>query len=243
MISPDLISWDSVDPSRISVIPIEMAKGLEFESVIVVSNFMSDNEKYIAFTRALESLYVAESVNAKLIETNNAENDDAEIINELDDYDEIDEAELFKMFAVGIEGTTVNNDVSDSEEFIFDESAPLVSLPSAAQKLSFKDGMPYIASFFNGNYDLARKFLHLGIYLRKSNPNLQSRVSENYVGFANSDEYSMVYVSKHGERFSAKFRHTNLYFDMAKTSEDRLLSECNICLEYFRNNSDTVKLS
>jgi len=242
LINPELISWDAVDPGRISVIPIEMAKGLEFEIVIVISNFMSDNEKYIAFTRALESLYVAESASAKLIEANNAE-DDADIINEPDDYDEIDEAELFKMFAVEIEEVSVNKGVDDSEEFVFDEGAPLVSLPSAAQKLSFKEGMPYIASFFNGNYELARKFLQLGIYLRKNNPNIQSRVSEDYVGFANPNEYSMVYVSRHGERFSAKFRHNSLYFDMVKTSDERLLSECNICLEYFRNNRDNLKLS
>jgi hypothetical protein len=38
MIAPELISWDCVDPGRISVIPIEMAKGLEFESVIVITN-------------------------------------------------------------------------------------------------------------------------------------------------------------------------------------------------------------
>ena len=243
MINPELISWDAVDPGRISVIPIEMAKGLEFESVIVISNFMSENEKYIAFTRALESLYVAESVNAKLIKSNNEEGDDADIINEADDYDEIDEAELFEMFAVEIEEVTASEDVHDDEEFVFDEGAPLISLPSAAQKLPFKEGMPYIASFFNGNYDLAKKFLQLGIYLRRNNPNLQSRVSENYVGFANQSEYSMVYVSKHGERYSAKFRHTNLYFDMVKTSDERLITECDKCLEFFKNNKDSVKLS
>ena len=69
MIPSGFISWDAVDPGRISVIPIEMAKGLEFESIIVVSNFMSNNEKYIAFTRALENLYVAESIQAKLVES------------------------------------------------------------------------------------------------------------------------------------------------------------------------------
>lgn len=85
--------------------------------------------------------------------------------------------------------------------------------------------------------------MRLGVYLRKSNPDLQSRVSEKYVGFANSSEYSMVYVVKHGGRYSAKFKHTNLYFDMVRTSDVSLILECDKCLEFFKNNKNSVKLS
>jgi DNA helicase IV len=49
---------DSVDNSKISVITVEMAKGLEFERVVVLTEDMSINEKYISYTRALESLIV-----------------------------------------------------------------------------------------------------------------------------------------------------------------------------------------
>ena len=36
----------------------EQAKGLEFETVFAVTGRMSENEKYIAYTRALDELYV-----------------------------------------------------------------------------------------------------------------------------------------------------------------------------------------
>lgn len=240
MISSELVSWDEVDPGRISVVPIEMAKGLEFESVIVISNFMSNNEKYIAFTRALDSLYVANSIQARLVESSNVDGEETGIIDELDDYDEIDELELFKMFAVEMEDIVSNED--PNEDLTFDEKAPLATLPRSAQKLSFKDGMPFVASFFNGDFDLANKFMQLGVYLRKSNQNLQIRVSNEYVGFANPKEYSMVYVSRNRRIYYAKFKHASMYFDLTKTNIDRLLTECDSCLAYFEKNQNNVKL-
>ena len=241
MISADLISWDCVDPGRISVIPIEMAKGLEFESVIVVSNFMSDNEKYIAFTRALENLYVADAVEAKLAENNNEKEADTDILDTLDDYDEVDEAELFKMFSPETEEIVSNDNLND--DFVFDESTPSVTLPLTVQNYSFKDGMPFVLSFFNRNYELASKFMQLGCYLRMQHQSLLVRVSGEYVGFANPKEYSMVYVSKHGENYSVKFKHLSTRFDYVKIGADRLVTESNECLEYFEKNKDSVKLS
>ena len=41
-----------------NIMTIDQAKGLEFETVFVVSGRMSDNEKYIAYTRALNELFV-----------------------------------------------------------------------------------------------------------------------------------------------------------------------------------------
>lgn len=49
-------SWGIVDASKVSVIPVEAAKGLEFDCVVVICNGMSENESYIAMTRALETL-------------------------------------------------------------------------------------------------------------------------------------------------------------------------------------------
>lgn len=48
----------SVHRTRWNIISIDDAKGLEFSSVIVLSGRMSRNEKYIAFTRALDDLYI-----------------------------------------------------------------------------------------------------------------------------------------------------------------------------------------
>ena len=41
-----------------NVLTIDQAKGLEFETVIVLSGRMTENEKYIAYTRALNELYI-----------------------------------------------------------------------------------------------------------------------------------------------------------------------------------------
>ena len=48
----------SLLPNKWNVLTIDQAKGLEFETVIAVSGRMTENEKYIAFTRALNELYI-----------------------------------------------------------------------------------------------------------------------------------------------------------------------------------------
>ena len=45
-----------------NVIPIQLAKGLEFEKVIVVSNGMNMSEMYVACTRAIAELYVMDEL-------------------------------------------------------------------------------------------------------------------------------------------------------------------------------------
>lgn len=54
------VSWGVVDMGMLSVLDVEASKGLEFDAVIVVTNCMTDNERYIAFTRALDNLFVCE---------------------------------------------------------------------------------------------------------------------------------------------------------------------------------------
>ena len=56
--SEDEYTSDLVDSAKVSLITVEMAKGLEFEKVAVIPDGMSVNEKYISYTRALESLAV-----------------------------------------------------------------------------------------------------------------------------------------------------------------------------------------
>ncbi|MBQ6089650.1 MAG: hypothetical protein IJL07_00045 [Lachnospiraceae bacterium] len=48
----------SIHRTRWNIMSIADAKGLEFSSVIVLSGRMSRNERYIAFTRALDDLYI-----------------------------------------------------------------------------------------------------------------------------------------------------------------------------------------
>lgn len=52
----------SIHHTRWNIINIDDAKGLEFSSVIVLSGRMSRNEKYIAYTRALDELFVYSDV-------------------------------------------------------------------------------------------------------------------------------------------------------------------------------------
>lgn len=52
------VSWYQIDDKRISVASVETAKGLEFEAVVAVVDQMSNNEKYISYTRALDQLVV-----------------------------------------------------------------------------------------------------------------------------------------------------------------------------------------
>ena len=52
------VSWKVVDVRKLCVIPVEIAKGLEFEAVVVIVDQMSDNEKYVSYTRALDKLIV-----------------------------------------------------------------------------------------------------------------------------------------------------------------------------------------
>ena len=46
---------------QINVLPISLAKGLEFERVYVITDGMDENEKYVAVTRALNELVLVSS--------------------------------------------------------------------------------------------------------------------------------------------------------------------------------------
>lgn len=59
----DMTSEDfSIHRTRWNIIQINDAKGLEFSSVIAISGRMSKNQKYIAYTRALDDLYVYDEI-------------------------------------------------------------------------------------------------------------------------------------------------------------------------------------
>ena len=49
-------------PNHWNVMTVSQAKGLEFETVIAFSGRMTENEKYIAYTRALDELYICNEV-------------------------------------------------------------------------------------------------------------------------------------------------------------------------------------
>ena len=60
---------------------VEMAKGLEFETVVVMSDQVSENEKYISYTRVTNQLLVVRDTFSDEIMQNVDDLDDGE-----DDY-------------------------------------------------------------------------------------------------------------------------------------------------------------
>lgn len=68
-------SWSDVDDHRLSVVSVEMAKGLEFEYVVAVTDQMSDNERYVSFTRAMEALVVVPDKFARNAKSNTDDDD------------------------------------------------------------------------------------------------------------------------------------------------------------------------
>ena len=49
---------NNIPRGRMILYSVQEAKGLEFETVLVDDIDMNENEKYVAYTRALDSLYV-----------------------------------------------------------------------------------------------------------------------------------------------------------------------------------------
>ena len=67
------VSWYSVDDKRLSVLSVETAKGLEFEAVVAIVDQMSNNEKYISYTRALDRLAVVRDKFSSELDIDDAE--------------------------------------------------------------------------------------------------------------------------------------------------------------------------
>lgn len=58
LLDPAIMSWDKVQVGKISILSVTSAKGLEFDLAVVIPTGMVDNEKYIAYTRAVEQLII-----------------------------------------------------------------------------------------------------------------------------------------------------------------------------------------
>ena len=54
----EILSSINEDLSGYEIYTVKEAKGMEFETVLVVPNGMTDNELYVAYTRALNRLFL-----------------------------------------------------------------------------------------------------------------------------------------------------------------------------------------
>jgi len=51
-------TWSEIEKRKTAILTVEQAKGIEFEHVVVITDMMGMNEKYISYSRALNSLVV-----------------------------------------------------------------------------------------------------------------------------------------------------------------------------------------
>lgn len=75
LLAEEDVSWYSVDDKRLSVLSVETAKGLEFEAVVAIVDQMSNNEKYISYTRALDRLAVVRDRFSSELDVDDTEED------------------------------------------------------------------------------------------------------------------------------------------------------------------------
>ncbi len=75
LLAKEYVSWYSVDDKKLSVLSVETAKGLEFEAVVAIVDQMSNNEKYISYTRALDRLAVVRDKFSSELDVDDTEED------------------------------------------------------------------------------------------------------------------------------------------------------------------------
>jgi len=55
------LKWNSINEQGVSVMPVRLCKGLEFDAVLVMDYEMDQREKYISYTRALDNLIICKA--------------------------------------------------------------------------------------------------------------------------------------------------------------------------------------
>ena len=235
-IPQEMLSLNEVDTRKISVITAEMAKGLEFESVIAIVDYMDANEKYIAFTRALQNLCVATcpmlSFAQDVVEAD--ENSGTEEVLEWQ-YDMSDwdvEAEM---------------DEPESENVTALTLLPvrqLPDMPDHALHMSIEEGMGYIQRFFESDVASMQTFIEIGKYISQDDSDIILRVSREFIGFAKTDEKTRVYVSRKKDKGCyIKFKHLNDSEPYDVHALARYLKECNQCNQYAKSYAILMKFT
>lgn len=90
------VSWYFVDDKKLSVLSVEMAKGLEFEAVVAIVDQMSNNEKYISYTRALDRLAVVRDHFSSELDIDDAEEDIDDEFAEQTEAPDVDPVQLLE---------------------------------------------------------------------------------------------------------------------------------------------------
>lgn len=108
----DMTDKNVLDPDKWNIIHVNDSKGLEFNTVVVLDYKMSRNQKYIAYTRALDELYVCSAqITGKRTKKTNEVDEDSEDKESIDKTTEI----KFEKDSDPIEQINVNTPIiSDS---------------------------------------------------------------------------------------------------------------------------------
>lgn len=151
LLPADQVSWFEVNDRKISVLSVETAKGLEFEVVVAIVDQMLDNEKYISYTRALDSLAVVRDQYSSEYIKNNSEIVDS-LENEVISFENENNAQGNDEHT--LPPTDLSDDVTKPTLDNSVDSSSTISLSSGASPLSDDDSL----FLENCNAHLAEKF-------------------------------------------------------------------------------------
>ena len=188
------VGYLSNNTTAISCLTVEECKGLEFDAALVVTNEMSVNEKYIAFTRALDHLILTSSKKAFF------SGDDNAIPEDVPD-DELTESTPISIVA------NVEDEQETEQESVGNQADPSVELPKQPIDISIKDSTPYIRAFFSEDLRLVDAFNELVHHIQQADSSVMIRAKDEYIGFARKGERCIMYVSRKGANFFVKFIH------------------------------------
>ena len=231
-----MLSLNEVDTRKISVITAEMAKGLEFESVIAITDYMEANEKYIAFTRALQNLSVVECPALSF----------AQDVVESDESNAVEEASEWQ-YDMSDWDVQAKMDEPESENVTALTLLPirhLPDMPDHALHMSIEEGMGYIQRFFESDMASMQTFVEIGKYISQDDSDIVLRIAPEYIALAKVDEKARVYVSrKKDKRCYIKFKHLNdsELYDVHALA--RYFKACNQCNQYAKSYAVSMKIA
>lgn len=235
-IPAELLSLNEVDTRKISVITAEMAKGLEFESIIAITDYMEANEKYIAFTRALQNLFVVECPTLSF----------AQDVVEPDESNAAEETSEWQYDMLGWEVSKEPSEpeIEEDSELMLLPDDQIPPMPDHALHMSIEEGMGYIQRFFESDVASMQTFVEIGKYISQDDSDIVLRVSREFIGFAKTDEKTRVYVSrKKGKECYIKFKHLNSSEQYDVHELARYFKECNQCNQYAKSYALAMKFA
>ena len=221
-----VIVFGQVDAKRISVITVEESKGLEFEAVIVVNSRMTMNEQYIAYTRALDNLFISDLPGSE-IET---EDNDIPAAKER----EVEEKNATPKVT---ETPTVASMPSQKES-----DKPKIDLTGEAVNIHIIDATPYINAFFGFDSNSRELFQKLINDVKLITPDIRIRVSNQYIGLAKQNEKCRIYVVIEKDKPLIKFKHLFAKEDFTGERYEHYLKAYQQCCQYIEKYPDSIRM-